>query len=287
MSEFTVNDQMAEIRYELDEREIYNDIRSEIGLVVSETVVDADPTYKWQYFNKWFMQMDPGDIDTALIIADYANATNWTLESHKAEYLYASQNPYVREYRPYYSYSIKFESVSSRMYKITVENTGSEICHINAVVKYKYLATERITHEEQVPLTLQVRAIDTDSIQKYGRRVMNLTWSEGTEQTAMQTLVDAYLEKYKEPVARLTVTIKGSNDTLREQIVKREISDLLTVVCTELGLNDDCYINSIKIEDDMAGIPVCTWGLELQRATEALGLFTLDTSELDGPDILG
>ncbi len=45
MSDFTVNDTMAEIRYEIDEREIYNDIRSAIGIMITETVADADATY--------------------------------------------------------------------------------------------------------------------------------------------------------------------------------------------------------------------------------------------------
>ena len=103
----------------------------------------------------------------------------------------------------------------------------------------------------------------------------------------MQALVDHYLARYQQPVARLRAPIKGTTDVLRTQIITREISDLVTVVCTELGLNADCYINAISIKDDAVGIPVCKWELELQRAYEALTLFTLDTSELDGPDILG
>ena len=154
-------------------------------------------------------------------------------------------------------------------------------------MKYKYLAAERITHEVMVPLLLTVRATDTTSIQKYGRRVMNLTWSEGTPQDAMQAVVDFYLLRHKEPVPRLQGTIKGTTDTLRTQIITTEISDTLTIVCAELGLSADFFVNAISINDDPTGIPVCRWGLEGKRDYEILRIFTLDTSELGGPDILG
>ena len=48
MSDYTVDDSMAKIIYELSDREIYNDVRAEIGLQHSDTVIDADSTYEWR-----------------------------------------------------------------------------------------------------------------------------------------------------------------------------------------------------------------------------------------------
>ena len=190
--------------------------------------------------------------------------------------------------KAYYDYNIKILTTDDdRIIGVEITNTGSERMRISFAVKVKYKSGEQETHEETVHNTLAVRAIDATSIREYGRRVMNLTWTEGTEERAMQSLVDNYITRYKDPVARITVQIKGDTDALRTQIITREISDLVTVVCTNLGLNADCFLNSISIEVDSAGRPVCTWGLEIQRVYELLTLFVLDTSELDGAHVLG
>ena len=100
MSDFTVDDTMAEIRYELDEREIYNDIRSEIGTLISETVVDVDPTYRWQVFYRFPIVL-PGETVRLVFLADYVMASEWRLFAHTAIYK-ASVNPSV--WLRYYDY---------------------------------------------------------------------------------------------------------------------------------------------------------------------------------------
>ena len=279
MSDFTVDDTMAEIRYELDDREIYNDIRSEIGVLESETIVDVDSTYSWKWWHR-SLKLSPGQ-QVVVKYEGWSNAISWKLGS----YQHAATMPYETT-ESYYDYSVKLSS-SGDSATVTVKNTGNSYCKVWYSVAFKYKTADEVTHEEQTPNLLTVRATDSTSITEYGRRVMNLTWAEGTEESAMQTLVDHALARYKDPVARINSTIKGSTDALRTQIITREISDLITVVCTNLGLNADCFINSISINDNPTGIPVCTWGLEIQRAYELLTLFKLDTSELDGAHVLG
>ena len=116
---------------------------------------------------------------------------------------------------------------------------------------------------------------------------MNLTWTEGTSQSAMQVLVDYYLAKHKDPYARLRATLQGKTNALMTQFITREISDLVTVVCTRLEINADYFINSIAFDDGPVGIPTCTWILEAQRTEEALSIFTIGTSALDGAHVLG
>lgn len=282
MSDFTINDTMAEICYELDDREIYNDIRSEIGTLISETVVDADPTYNWQIFTRYATVL-PGETIKLIYQADHATASNWQLYAHAAVYRAS-----VGDWQPYYDYAIDLEEITAlTKYAVNIENTGSYEASFVIGVKYKYLAAEQITHEQLVPLLLSIQTTDATSIKEYGRRVMNLTWSEGTSREAMQAIIDYFLARHKDPVARLRATIKGKTNALMTQFTTREISDLVTVVCTNLGINADYFINSISISDDSTGVPVCTWGLEAQRSYEALALFVLDTSELDGAHILG
>jgi len=284
MSDFTVNDTMVDLRYELDDREIYNDIRSEIGILISETVVDVDADY-WRANFTRFPKIAAGDTVRLTFTAEYASPSDWAIKSHSATYL-SSLDPYTRS--PYYNYSIKMVTVDgSRKKAVVITNTGSYRASFRVVVWYKYLKTDKITHEEITPITLTVRAINATSITKYGRRVMNLTWAEGTEEKDMQSLIDHYITRYAEPVARLICKIKGSSDTLRTQVITREISDLITVICANLGINADCFINSISISADLTGIPVCIWELEIQRTYELLTLFKLGISELGSTDVLG
>lgn len=278
MSDFTVDDIVAEIRYELDDREIYNDIRSEIGILITETVVDVDATYSWKVYARR-IEISPPYPHTAMFTTRLSDPLTWKIDRHYAK---------DADGRSYYDYNIKLVSTDDdRTKAVVITNTGSKVMHIYFEVHVKYKTGEQVTHEEIFPETLTVRATDATSIAKYGRRVMNLTWTEGTEENDMQSLVDNDVERYKEPVARISCVIKGTTDVLRTQIITREISDIITVICTNLGLNADCFLNSITITDDPVGIPVCTWGLEIQRIYELLTLFRLDISELDGPHILG
>ncbi|KKK97995.1 hypothetical protein LCGC14_2647190, partial [marine sediment metagenome] len=170
---------------------------------------------------------------------------------------------------------------------VEVMNTGSRVARVRFELWYKYQTADQVTHEEMFPQTLSVRSTDAASILKYGRRVMPLTWAEGTDEDAMQSVVDFYLTKHSEPVPRLRVRIKGTTDALQTQIFTREISDILTIIQDNLGINADYYIEAISINDGPADIPVCKWLCEAQRAEEALSIFTVDTSFVDGLDIIG
>lgn len=286
MSVFTLTNKSARIRYELGEREIYNDIRSDIGILKTQTVVDADPTYEWKWWQR-LQKTEPSGVYVKLFKASVTSPIVWEVYAHSGTEV-TSVYPAGIAVGPYYDYAINLVTSSDlRVATVKIENTGTKHANIRYSVRYKYLATERITHEEFASDVLTVRATDETSIGKYGRRVMNLTWTEGTDETVMQSLVDHYLLRYKEPVARVKALVKGTTDTLRTQIYTREFSDLLTVICDELGLNADFYLDTISLRDSLVGIPECTWGLEQIRSYEESTLFVLDTSELDGLHILG
>jgi len=275
---FDIDDTMAEIRYELDDREIYNDIRSEIGILITETIVDADATYSWRGWNRT-MRIPPGETWLRMFTATLAEPIAWKLENRGSE---------DKNGNSYYDYNSWIETTnSSESRAVLSKNTGSKVASISYRISYKFKTSDKITHEEVMPETLTVRKYDATSIRKYGRRVMNLTWAEGTSESDMKSLASHHLSRHKDPVARLIILIKGTTDALRTQIITREISDLITVICTNLGANVDCFINSISIIDEPGEIPQCTWGVEIQRAYELLTLFKLDTSELDGAHVLG
>lgn len=279
-----INDTMAEIRYELDDREIYNDIRSQISVIATETITDADPTYEWRKWGmsatvppdglEWIFRKDTG-IDTS---------ANWKITDTTAR-----AGVGLAERHAYYDYRVRVleTDAPAGVVWVGVTNTGSETAYIQWKVGYRYKATDAITHDISVPVLQTVRATDASSIQKYGRRVMNLTWAEGTSEGAMQSLVNHYVERYAEPVARLICKIKGTTDALITKIITKEISDLILVTCTNLGLSANCFINSIVLSDSVDGIPMCTWGMEINRTYELLTIFTIGESKIGGEHIIG
>jgi len=284
VADYTVDDSMAKIIYSLSDREIYNDVRAELGFLTTETIVDADPAYEWKYWSKYTGLPAPGYTTFQYFTATLAEALAWSLYDHDA---------FDYDRNPYHDYEINLIDTNDDETKAAeIKNTGTKYGTISYKVKYKYLASDEITHEEQSFNTLNVRATDETSIRKYGRRVLPLVWPQGTTAEDMQMIVNAALARYKEPMDHLQVTMQGRTDAIAIQIFTREISDTIAVTCANLGLAAvDFYLDSMSNKDTQPAAAgphlFCTWGLIAQRTEEATGWFTIDTDSLDGPKLLG
>lgn len=280
----TFDDTMADIIYELDDREIFNDIRSQLDYTETETVVDAeeDREYAWSVQNAG-KYLDPGQSrEGTLAVSSGRIATRWEIQWHGA----TTGPPH---YDDYYDYTVVLSDKTDTTCVVTFKNTGSLYAQVGAHVAYRYLysTTPEASHEETVFRTLMVRATDPTSIKKYGRRVMNLTWPMGATQEQSQSLVNSYANRYSEPIARVKMTLKGSDDTLRVQILTRKISEKITVISSDLGLNSDFFINNIDFSDNPDELIRLVWILEEVRASEAAGIFMIDTDSIDGPKLIG
>jgi len=284
VADYTVDDSMAKIIYSLSDREIHNDVRAELGFLTTETITDADPTYEWKYWSKYTGLPAPGDTTFQYFTATLAEALAWSLYDHDA---------FDYDRNPYHDYVITLiDTIDDETKAAEIKNTGTKYGTISYKVKYKYLASDEVTHEEQSYNVLNVRATDETSIKKYGRRVLALVWPQGTSQEDMQMIVNASLARYKEPMATLRVTMQGRTDAIAIQIFTREISDTIAVTCANLGMTAvDHYLDTINIKDTQPAAAgpylFCTWGLIEQRAEEVAGWFTIDTDSLDGPKLLG
>ena len=269
MATYTIDNSMFDLVCELSEREIYNDIRAEIGVTTSETIVDADTAYSWRYWDRQAALPAPGYTTFRYFTASMQDVSVWQLTSVSA---------HSYDMTPYYDYEITLIDTDDDLTKaVEIKNTGTGGYAIRFTVRYKYLSAEEITHEEFAYNTLQVRATDDTSISKYGRRVMNLQWPQGTEATDMQGIVDSDNERYKEPYARLILTMKGEDATKQAIIYGAEISDTMTVTCDKLGLTaTDYFIDSIDINDNV-NIPTARFELVAERTVESTGYFVIDT----------
>jgi len=283
MADWTITNEMADIQYDLDDRFIYNDIRSQVGQTHTETVTDeVDPaTYGWRLWQRYHALPAPGYTTFQYFTATAGSPLAWRIRNVTA---------HDYDYAPYSGYTINLIDTSDTLTKaVEIKNTGASNGTIGYIVEYELLISEAVeyTHEETTWNTLQVRATDSDSIDKYGRRTMNLVWPTGASETDMQGVVDRKLASNKEPVARLTVRLLGKTDALLQMMHDAEISDEVQVICDLLGLNDTFWLDSIEVQCDLNRLPSAVWGLVDKSPTEEYAVFRLDVSKLDGTDRLG
>jgi len=282
VADYTINDTMADLTYQLDDRFIYNDIRSELGYSTTETILDdTDPAvYEWRLWQRYHALPAPGYTTFQYFTATLGTPIEWRIRN---------VNVHDYDYNAYSGYTINLIDTNDSLTKaVEIKNTGASNGTIGYIVEYKLLISEAVeyTHEETSWNTLQVRATDSDSINKYGRRTMNLVWPTGATENQMQAVVDRYCDKYKEPAARLSLTLKGKDDTNLGIIYQAEVSQTVQVINANLGLNDLFYIDSIDIRGSIDGVPVCVLGLTDQYTTETYSIFLLDSSLLDGEHVL-
>lgn len=128
--------------------------------------------------------------------------------------------------------------------------------------------------------TLIASTVDTStSISRYGRQVYNLSLRAEIATSVAQDLVNAIVGRYQEP--RPTVALELNNATSERitQILNREISDRVTYVEAQTGVNHDYHIERIGHKIDEAGLfHRVAFGAE---KASTVNYFILDTSELD------
>lgn len=116
---------------------------------------------------------------------------------------------------------------------------------------------------------IMVRAVNVNSIQKYGRRTLRLPWALGASEALMVGLVDDALDRYSEPVSKLTMTVKGETDTLKVQCLTRVVSEKVTVINTTAGINGDYFINNTSLSElNLGKMPEMHFTLEQARFGE-------------------
>jgi hypothetical protein len=282
----TFTNTMKDITLEYSDREIYNDVRSQIDITVTTVVMDSPDTYAIKqavYVGYESSLVNGATIQQTLYSKSGLTQITWQSSTAAAGGQYGV-SPNITTPR----ISCTVVSTTSTSCTVSITNdSGYDLSYVFSWVDYQYLSSGAVYSEKTGMSILTVRATDDTSIAKYGRRVFNMVWPLGQTQAETEALAQAYLQRYAEPIPLMTMNVWGKTDALITQIFTRKISDLITIVNTDLGLSADFYINQIDIYHDPYGLVTATWLLEYQRDVETTILFTLDTSSLDGPDILG
>jgi len=290
---------------DLDDREIYNDIRAECDITKILTIrPDATP----EFFDRFETWVSAGD---AMYVGESREVTYTAPEDHSEvrwlelvehggspQTLYGWAQDECEELEGIWRYSTSLGTslcfLPSRLAKISAEivSRGDRSVIVELVNQSDYVCRAHFTiaYLALTPETryIKLRSTNETRIKKYGRRVMNLKWPLGQHPNTMQSMVDAYCERYSEPTCKASMTLIGSNDTWLQHILTFAIDDRHTIVHPRLELNEDFFINSSDTSYRREGDNLLrgTFDLEQVRDMEDLTLFIIGTSLIGGTHVI-
>ena len=306
MAVFNAN-QLRDFTLEISDREIYNDIRAKCDVTEILTVrPDATPDLFLPFTASTISQQIPANSEVEIIATadeDHSEIVwgNIVDYSFHPETILGWSQAVCEQLAGYWRYSsslntslctlpqslvdqdVEFEIVSKDDTTCTIRVTNDSDYVLRGKWYVSYIA---LTPETRY---IKLRSINQDSIDKYGRRAMNLDWPLGITPNAMQSLIDNYCERYCEPVSLASMTLEGETDTKIDQILNMRIDDKHEIIHAGLDMDEEFFVNntSVSFNREGTGILTGTFGLEQLRDMEDTTLFTLDVSQLDGAHVLG
>ena len=296
------SDMMSRITIELNDREIYNDIRSTVDVTEyheDETAAEYDTgEVKSEQLLVYGSRETTGEIEVTLTaprkVTQWYSAYPYNINGSTVDGFYNEtqcinagggwREDFQQCWGVSASYAVTIYVRNRTETSITlwITNSLNAPTHFNVAVPYQYAVSDAYVTPRTEFYTLKVRATDSDSIAKYGRRVMNLTWPLGQTEEQMQELVDNYLLRYKEPVVQMRVTLLGINDAMANRILHTHISDKVWIEDTTIGVSDYFYVNAMSVEHHVSGLLEATWDTERMRDYEKEEYWVWDESIWDG-----
>ena len=239
-SRFTFDDTMVNITYSLNPRNIYNIIKviitpwtlqaeAELWRLQEIPSIPAGETYTW-----WGESSYAGE-------AVFVDA--WVTPVVTTDYLANSQADGLGDNE---TANIAITTTKfAKTIKVAVTNGAS-------VPVYLYLLKARGTYyDDQTKVTL--KAEDSTSQTAYQKRTFELDGKYMTDSNKARDYANYAIGKYKDPRAELSMSAMNQNNAVLTQILGLKISDRITIVNTELGLNDDYFIDYMEHDILMSG----------------------------------
>ena len=130
--------------------------------------------------------------------------------------------------------------------KIAIQNNAGHIVYITL------LKVRGTYYDDQTKVTR--KAEDATSQTAYQKRTFALDAKFMTDAELAESFCQVSLARYKDPQPEVAMVIINKNATNLLQILTRVISDRITVVNSELGLNQDFFINKVEHEITEGGL---------------------------------
>ena len=303
----TINaNQLKGFTLEISGREIYNDIRAKCDVTEILTVrPDATPDL--------FLPFTASTISQQIAANSTVEITASADEDHSeivwgtiVDYSFAPETILgwgqgaCEELGGYWRYSSKLgtslcslpQSLVDQDVEFEIVDKGDTTCTIEVINDSDYVLRGKwyVSYIALTPETryIKLRSIDQDSIDKYGRRVMNLDWPLGITPVAMQALIDNYRDRYCEPVSMASMTLEGDTDAKITQILGIDIDDKHQIIHAGLTMDQEFFVNSLGglFSREGTGMLTGTFGLEEVRTMEGLTLFIIGTSLIGGTHVI-
>ena len=229
-SQATFNNTMADMTYSLSPRNVYNIIKvtvtpwelqsiTELWRLDETPIIPAGETYT--YWGNASVSGQPVFVDTWATLND--GDTDYTASGTVS----VSQTNFAQAI------------------KIVIENTDT------VPVTITLLKARGTYYDNLTKVTL--KAEDSTSQTAYQKRTFELDGKYMTDSDKARDYVTYAIGKYKDPRAELSMSAMNQDTTILAKILALEISDRITVVNDELGLNDDYFIDHMEHDISMSG----------------------------------
>ena len=136
------------------------------------------------------------------------------------------------------------------------------------------------------PLDITARAMDGQSISRYGRRTRTQS-KHVIEQYFAEAYCAGEVEKYKEPVPLVEIKMVGSNAVNIILALSPRVAGQVTYQYSPLGLNAIGAVDQAVLDVDLDGIPRLELKLHQLSAQDLLDWFIIDTDLIDGDHVIG
>ena len=293
--------QLRDFTLEISDREIYNDIRAECDITEILTVrPDATPEY--------FESFTAGNGEYGIDVDATVNIVI-TAPSIHTEIVWLNIASYSASPVTLFSWGqgaceelggewrdgtppmcLLPPSLAKVTLKIITRTTTSCTVRVENKSDYAIGIWIDVAYIALTPETryIKLRSINETSIEKYGRRAMDLKWPLGITPNTMQSLIDNYCIRYCEPVCFASKTLEGETDAKIIQILNMRIDDKHEIIHPGLAMDEEFFVNSINISfsREGTGILTGTFGLEQVRSIEETTYFIIGTSLIGGAHVI-
>ena len=228
-SQATFTNTMANMTYSLNPRNVYNIIKT----TITPWTIQALTTL-------WTLQETP----TIPIGETY---TYWGEASVSGDSVFvdAWTTPDATDYTATPDTVSIVTTKFARTIKLAITNTGT------APVLLSLLRARGTYYNDQTKVTF--KAEDSTSQTSYQKRTLEFDGKYQTDNATAQSLCNYAIGKYKDPRAELSMSAMNQDDTILTNILGLEMSDRITIVNTELGLNAGYFIDYMEHDISMGG----------------------------------
>lgn len=203
--------------------------------------------------------------------------------------LIQTSDPFINAITPAnkLDYTVQAGSVTG----VSVSRTSGAACTVTLTAGVSgATVTNFQLRGQSVPVSrsYQVTATDSTSISDYGQRAypsgMEPVWASRFD---AQDIAQQYIDQRKQPLPALQIqfTCTHMQANRLAKVLSLDLSDRVTVVEPETGLNNDFFIEYIQHDISSVAEHVITLGLEMAPSVPT-NVFILDSSTLNGTKIL-